>query len=353
MKWIGNYIQDLFSIFRNRVLIERHEHGVPNSEATSAALKVDLQQTKDLGAGEVYTGTGLLVDVRDSSTSMNPGGISFINGANIKVTDEDVDGIKIAKGLDVEINGSEQAFGVYIDMNQGTATSVGNLQPLYIHGCGNGEANNSDIRLISKNNTGYGATIDAGDDGHLTIKTYQAFSGDIGAVSTLGAHITLSARGEIYLSSRDQTWNASPNGCYTPITAKILPNEFMVNDDAADAGGGATNAFVTFDDDLSTMGAKISDTNSEMFAFFKIPEGRKVTFVKVNGSASTTNACRVYSYNYVTGQRSAGTNYEFDINEVYNITDISHGETNDMILEVAPASSSDIIYGATLVLENA
>jgi hypothetical protein len=351
MKWIGNYIQDLFSIFRNRVLVERHEHGVPNSEATSAALKVDLQQTKDLGAGEVYTGTGLLVDVKDSSTSMNAGGISFITGAQINVTDVDVDGIKVAKGLGVEVNGSDSAFGLYIDVNQGTATSVQNLQPLYIHGCGDGTSGSSDIKLVSKNNTGYGATIDAGNNGHLTIKTYKGFASDVGSLSTNDAHITLSARGEIYLSSRDQTWNASPNGCYTATTAKILPNEFMVNDDAAD--GGATNAFVTFDDDLSTMGAKISNTNSEMFAFFKIPEGRKVTFVRVYGSASTTNACRVYSYNYTTGQRGAGTNYEFDINELYDITDISHGANNDMILEVAPASSNDVIYGAILILENA
>ena len=351
MKWIGSYIQDLFSIFRNRVLVERHEHGVPNSEAASAALKVDLQQTKDLGAGEVYTGTGLLVDVKDSSTNMNAGGVSFIKGAIIKVTDVDVDGIKIAQGLEVEVNGSEQAIGVNIDMNQGTATSVSNLQPLYIHGCGDGGATSSDIRLISKNNTAYGATIDAGDNGHLTLKTYKGFASDAGAIHTIDAHITLDARGEVYLSSRGNSWLATPSNCYTYITAKILPNEFMVNDDAAD--GGATNAFVVFDDDLSTMGAKISNTNSELFAFFKVPHGRKVYGITVYGSASTANACRVYSYNYQTGQRSAGTNYEFDINSYYNMTDIVHGETNDMILEVAPASSNDVIYGATLLLENA
>ena len=53
------------------------------------------------------------------------------------------------------------------------------------------------------------------------------------------------------LKTLEESALASPQGIRVRISpsAKILPNEFMVNDDAADAGGGATNAFVTFDDD--------------------------------------------------------------------------------------------------------
>jgi len=341
IKWIGKYVQDLYSIFRSRVLIERKDNGADSQFGSfgtpDATLTVNQHQLKNLSASEYYS-LGVDIDMRDKSTTSHASSVSSMHGLDVTITDEDADGIKVGSGIRVACVGGEQVNGVMINMSQGTAASSAFKQALYINGCGTGTHADADIKLVSKNNSAKGATIDVQDDGELTIKTYDGFASNTN-------------KPKIILSTGEQSWPATPSGCHSAVLAKILPNEFMVNDDAADAG--ATNAFVVFDDDLSTMGAKISNTNSELFAFFKIPNGRKVAVVQVHGSASTANACRVYSYNYTTGARAAALNYEFDINEVFNVTDIgADNSTTDMILEVAPASSNDVIFGASIYLTN-
>ena len=177
------------------------------------------------------------------------------------------------------------------------------------------------IKTVDSDN-GYDADLQIEVDGTLTVKDQNDLVYEVNAVGTYGNH-----------------------------TIKVMPNEFMVNDDAADAGGSAS---LTFDNDLGTMGVKISNVNSELVAFVKIPKGMKATHARVFGTrvsgSFTSNACSVYTYSYSDGTRTSSGTYQFNMNAFTDITDINAGSSSDLCLVVAPDSNTDVIHGASITL---
>lgn len=127
---------------------------------------------------------------------------------------------------------------------------------------------------------------------------------------------------------------------------KIMPSEFMGNDDAPSRGG--FEGLVIEDDTSSKLGVRISQVSIEMFVMKSIPKGYKATHVHVFTSSVVINGVDVYLYNHTTGvivskgSGNTGTNLD--------ITDITSAENDNICIKVNPSSETIIIYGATITL---
>ena len=137
--------------------------------------------------------------------------------------------------------------------------------------------------------------------------------------------------------------DAVPKGTFSKTLIKVMPNEFIVNDDYA---GRAANMIE--DDTTDTLGYRLGNANTEAYAFIKIPQGYTATHVQVYASASTSSAVETYSFNYQTGATvSKGSG---DFNASIDITDLGSGLVVDLVIKVLPASNSTIIYGANVTI---
>ena len=130
---------------------------------------------------------------------------------------------------------------------------------------------------------------------------------------------------------------------FSTTVIKILPHQFMINDDAG-------RPAMIEDDTSNTLGVRCAHTIDEMYAFQKLPNGYKATHVQVHASASTSSAVTARSYNYQTGADNTISSTTGDFNANIDITDIPAHATTDLVIKVAPASSSTIIYGATVTI---
>jgi hypothetical protein len=145
----------------------------------------------------------------------------------------------------------------------------------------------------------------------------------------------------------DDRINAAAGGVtadpFSTTIIKILPHQFMINDDAG-------RPAMIEDDTSNTLGVRCAHTIDEMYAFQKIPTGYKVTHVQVHASASTSSAVTARSFNYQTGADNNVSETSGDLNSNIDITDIPASATQDLVIKVAPASASTIIYGATVTI---
>ena len=130
---------------------------------------------------------------------------------------------------------------------------------------------------------------------------------------------------------------------WNSTTIKVLPNQFIVNDDSG-------RPAMIEDDGTDELGVRAFGTTEELYAFVKIPDGWKATHVQVHASASTSSAVSVNPYNYQTGDTSAVSVSNGDFNANIDITDIPASATQDVVIGVQPASSSTVIYGATVTI---
>jgi len=130
---------------------------------------------------------------------------------------------------------------------------------------------------------------------------------------------------------------------FSTTVIKVLPNQFVINDDAG-------RPLMVEDDTSNTLGVSCFGTTDEMYAWQKLPTGYKATHVQVHASASTSSAVTVRSYNYQTGADNAVSETTGDLNANIDITDIPSSATQDLVIKVAPASGSTIMYGATVTI---
>ena len=130
---------------------------------------------------------------------------------------------------------------------------------------------------------------------------------------------------------------------FSTTVIKILPSQFICNDDAG-------RPAMIEDDTSNTLGVRTAHTNMEMYAFQKLPSGYKATHVQVHASASTSSAVTARSFNYQTGADNNVSETSGDFNSNIDITDIPSSATQDLVIKVAPASASTIIYGATVTI---
>ena len=123
---------------------------------------------------------------------------------------------------------------------------------------------------------------------------------------------------------------------------KVLPTDFRVNDDYARTPN------VVEDDTADTLGFRLGATTEEAYAFVAIPNGYKATHVVVHASASTSNGAQCKTFTYQDG--STADLETFDLNSNQNITDVVGASDRDLVIKYQGASTTTIVYGATVTI---
>ena len=127
---------------------------------------------------------------------------------------------------------------------------------------------------------------------------------------------------------------------------KVMPCEFMANDDAPSRGG--YQGLYIEDDTSGIQGVRVTHANTEMYVMKAIPTGYKATHVQVYGSTGVINGVEVYMFRHTTGSSvSQGTG---DINALIDITDISSTVLNNISVKVLPGATTIIIYGIDITI---
>tara|TARA_R100001594_G_scaffold27813_1_gene52789 strand:- start:1621 stop:4803 length:3183 start_codon:yes stop_codon:yes gene_type:complete len=120
---------------------------------------------------------------------------------------------------------------------------------------------------------------------------------------------------------------------------KILPRDFMNNDDSA-------GDMVVFKD-AANSGVKVENTGLEMYAFVSIPYGKTATVVTVYGN--NTKNVEVYEMDVnATGLGTAigsGT-----VGSAVDITDTASTATNFLAIKVVVTNVNNLIYGGIVTL---
>jgi hypothetical protein len=121
-------------------------------------------------------------------------------------------------------------------------------------------------------------------------------------------------------------------------TIKVLPRDFVGNEDAA----GAAIHF----DDTGTIGIIPSDAAMELYAFVPIPVGKKATHVSVFGN--NTRPVNVFESNVNSGTHtSKGSG---NVGTEIDITDFNHSATNYLSIKINTNAVTNVIYGATITI---
>jgi len=124
-------------------------------------------------------------------------------------------------------------------------------------------------------------------------------------------------------------------------TIKILPCDFMVNDDVAEKP-------LHFKDG-ATSGVQLSDAASEMIAFVAIPEGKKATHVDVY--ANGNRVLKVYeievddTFDFTGTTKGTGA-----CNTQLDITDVNSTATNFLAVLVVATATSQRTYGGLVTI---
>ena len=202
-------------------------------------------------------------------------------------------------------------------------------------------ADGSDVCVIATTTNGATSitTIDGGsDNAHLSL----AVDGDFSIAST---GIDIAANGTI----TNAVWNGTKitdiytnsSGKRFGSTIKILPSDFMINDDAASP--------LSFKDG-GNSGVHVNDAASEMIAFVTIPQGMKATLIDIY---STHNkAVKVYevdldnSFDFTaTADETGAANTQITVDP-----NISATATNYLAITVAVNATSQRVWGGLVTI---
>ena len=190
----------------------------------------------------------------------------------------------------------------------------------------------------------------------ITPPTNKATAGiNILGINTLGAMAPLAdgASGEFLKTNGSGvlSWAAagsSGGGGWFGSSSllKVMPCEFMANDDAAGRDG--FQGLYIEDDTSGYLGVRVNNVNTEMYVMKAIPTGYKATHVKVYGSTGVFNGVNVYLFRQTTGAIiSKGTG---DINALMDITDISGSSDVNISIKVSPGATTILIYGVDITI---
>ena len=123
-------------------------------------------------------------------------------------------------------------------------------------------------------------------------------------------------------------------------TIKILPSDFMINEDAA--------APLSFKDG-SNSGVHINDTANEAIAFVTIPEGMTATLVDVYGTHAKT--LKVWEVNVNASFDFTGTTKGTGaVNTQLDITDVDATATNFLAIQVTLTATTQRIWGGIVTI---
>jgi len=320
MKWLGQYIQDLPSRFRDDVYLEGTSlyagsdgtgplamiagdltmynavnSGNPTiSIGSSATERLSIIANYDGSGGGTQTLQQLFFRTYTASGTANYGGIVF-SPDEVNTLSIDDGGIDLYANKGISINGTD-----ILTDSSGTAT-LSNIDAL--------DATTE-------------ATIETAIDTLANLTT----TGTIGTGVWNGTKIT-----DVYTNSSGKRYGS---------TIKILPSDFMINNDAA--------VPLSFKDD-SNSGVHINDTDNEAIAFVTIPEGMKATLVDVYGTHN--KVLKVWevdvheSFDFTSTTAGTGA-----VNTQLDITDVDATATNYLAIQVTLTNTAHRIWGGVVTI---
>ena len=166
-------------------------------------------------------------------------------------------------------------------------------------------------------------------------------TGDAGADGSNGSNGSTGSRGPT--GSTGARGAAGPAGGVYGSIIKILPTQFMGNDDAS------LERTVIEDDVRNKIGVRVASSSQEIFASVTIPEGKKVTGYAVYSSSSVStflNGVDATSGAFTSiGSGSSGS--VINLKTAYN-----SAETNYVAIKVMTTSTLQVIYGAVITIAN-
>lgn len=161
-------------------------------------------------------------------------------------------------------------------------------------------------------------------------------TGDAGADGSDGANGTNGATGARGADGAD----GSAGGVYGN-EIKILPTDFMGNDDAS------LERTVIEDDIRGKLAVRVASSSQEIFATVTIPEGKRVTGYKVYTNSKLTTYLN--GVNLTTGVMSElASGFSNEIINIKNSYDST--STNYVAIKVMTTTTSQLIYGATITI---
>ena len=129
-----------------------------------------------------------------------------------------------------------------------------------------------------------------------------------------------------------------------PTYMKILPRDFMVNDDV----GSADTPPAVFGDGTNT-GVSVEDTNQELIATVNIPYGTTATEVAIWGS-NTTKDVEVYEMTISANGKGSVIGNGTTNGSAIDITDTAATSTNYLMIKVLVSSTNHRVWGGTVTL---
>ena len=166
-------------------------------------------------------------------------------------------------------------------------------------------------------------------------------TGNAGADGSNGSNGSTGSRGPT--GNTGSAGAAGPAGGVYGNIIKILPTQFMGNDDVS------YERTVIEDDVRNKIGVRVANSSQEIFASTTIPEGKKVTGYAVYSSSSVStflNGVDVTSGAF-TSIGSGNSGAVINLKTAYN-----SAETNYVAIKVMTTSTSQVIYGAVIVIAN-
>ena len=383
MKFIGQYIQSLIARFRNDVYLEDVSSGTIASggnlgldsnnkivKATSTSHnEVTLAGTPDYITLSGQQITRNAIDLAADVTGTLPvgkggtGATSFtVGGILLGNADDPIEATAVLSAGEILIGDGTTAPSV---LRVGAdATAIDRLGTVGV-GVWQGTAIATTYTAAKVTSIVAGEGIDvsgatgdvtiSGEDATTSNKGVASFSSDnfavsSGAVTIKSGGVDLAAEVTGVLPTAniadDAVTFAKASGVSPKVfgsTIKILPSDFMTNDD-----GGSTKFGIGFkEDDSASFGMKIPSANTELLAFVSIPEGMKATHVDIFDN-SHNNAIEVFEAN--VNSRTITSKGSGNCNTTLDITDVNATATNYLMVVVTTTATSDRTYGGTITI---
>ena len=130
-----------------------------------------------------------------------------------------------------------------------------------------------------------------------------------------------------------------------PTYMKILPRDFMVNDDV----GSATDTPPAVFGDGTNTGVSVEDTDQELIATVNIPYGTTATHFAVWAS-NTTKDVEVYEMSIASNGKGSAIGTGTTNGSAIDITDTAATAVNYLMIIVKVSSTNHRVWGGTVIL---
>ena len=127
----------------------------------------------------------------------------------------------------------------------------------------------------------------------------------------------------------------------------ILPSAFMVNDDV----GSATDTPPAVFGDGTNTGVSVEDTDQELIATVRIPDGKKATAVTVWAS-NTTKDVEIYEMNVNANGKGSAIGTGTTDGSAISITETAATTTNYLMIIVKVSSTNHRVWGGNVTISD-